>query len=208
MKGLRYFGVLFALFLSVSVMAQCGTMGCFNRPQLYGYVQSLQHQNQQLSQQLTTLKAQSSAASNLTNLVTRWSHDLHVWLAFDQPMLQKVWRIQTGLGGMSGVLIVLASLIFWCFLIWTMVGSRLLDARSGSSRPTSDASTYDSGADPDEFDYLASTEAVPAKLDLARAYLQMEDFDSAKKVLKEIIAQGNVQQRDYAQRLYEQMQRT
>ena len=38
-----------------------------------------------------------------------------------------------------------------------------------------------------EYDYLASNEAWPAKLDLARAYIAMEDFGQAKKILKQLL---------------------
>lgn len=43
----------------------------------------------------------------------------------------------------------------------------------------------------EEYDFMSSQEAIPAKLDLARAYIDMEDIPSAKSVLDEVIAKGN-----------------
>lgn len=43
----------------------------------------------------------------------------------------------------------------------------------------------------DEYDFMNSQEAMPAKLDLARAYIDMEDFASAKMLLEEILNKGN-----------------
>lgn len=54
------------------------------------------------------------------------------------------------------------------------------------------------GIDPEEFDYLSSDEAIPAKFNLAEAYIQMNDLESATKVLSEIIAKGNQSQREQA----------
>lgn len=50
----------------------------------------------------------------------------------------------------------------------------------------------------DEYDFMGSTEAIPAKLDLAHAYIAMEDFKAARKVLRQVIASGNVAQQQEA----------
>lgn len=54
-----------------------------------------------------------------------------------------------------------------------------------------------------EYDYLGSNEAIPAKLDLARAYIAMEDFENARKVLDEVISVGNKHQQQEARSLLE-----
>jgi len=53
----------------------------------------------------------------------------------------------------------------------------------------------------DEYDFMGSDEGIPAKLDLARAYLDMNDQNAAREVLDEITKQGNEQQQQEAQDL-------
>lgn len=57
----------------------------------------------------------------------------------------------------------------------------------------------------DDSDLLAGTDVVGTKLDLARAYLDMGDNDSARDILKEVIAEGNEQQRQEAKGLVEKI---
>ena len=53
----------------------------------------------------------------------------------------------------------------------------------------------------DEFDYLAGTDECATKLDLARAYIDMEDFDGAKELLQEVVQEGSDQQKTDAREL-------
>jgi len=55
-----------------------------------------------------------------------------------------------------------------------------------------------------DFDPTDMDEA-DTKLDLARAYVDMEDADSAKEILEEVLAQGNERQKQEAQRLLNQL---
>jgi pilus assembly protein FimV len=48
---------------------------------------------------------------------------------------------------------------------------------------------------------LEGADEIETKLDLARAYIEMEDTDGAKDILNEIVSEGNPQQRNEAQRL-------
>lgn len=57
----------------------------------------------------------------------------------------------------------------------------------------------------DDSDLLAGTDVVGTKLDLARAYLDMGDNDSARDILKEVITEGNEQQRQEAKGLVEKI---
>ncbi len=52
---------------------------------------------------------------------------------------------------------------------------------------------------------MGTQEAVPAKLDLARAYLAMEDYRSAHHVLVQVINLGNLSQRQEAESLMKQI---
>lgn len=56
----------------------------------------------------------------------------------------------------------------------------------------------------DDSDLLAGTDVVGTKLDLARAYIDMGDNESARDILKEVVAEGNEQQKQEATALIEQ----
>lgn len=53
----------------------------------------------------------------------------------------------------------------------------------------------------DEYDYMNSEEAIPAKLDLARTYIDMDDPNSAKQILKDVLDKGNEAEKKRAQQL-------
>lgn len=57
----------------------------------------------------------------------------------------------------------------------------------------------------DEFDFLAESDEVATKLDLARAYIDMGDQEGAKDILDEVNAEGNEEQKREAQELLEKM---
>ena len=52
-----------------------------------------------------------------------------------------------------------------------------------------------------ELDFLADTDEVATKLDLARAYIDMGDTDGARDILAEVVQEGNSQQREEAEGL-------
>ena len=54
----------------------------------------------------------------------------------------------------------------------------------------------------DEYDFMGSQESIPAKSDLVRAYIAMEDFDAASHVLQEILKKGTSSQRAEARELF------
>lgn len=56
-----------------------------------------------------------------------------------------------------------------------------------------------------DYDFMETAEAIPAKLDLARSYIAMHDFDQARSVLAAVLEKGNSQQRMVAETLLEKM---
>ncbi|GEM_PF-4939061 len=52
-----------------------------------------------------------------------------------------------------------------------------------------------------EYDFMGSTEGIPAKLDLARAYIAMEDYNAARETLNEILEEGNEEHQQEARSL-------
>ena len=57
----------------------------------------------------------------------------------------------------------------------------------------------------DEFDFLAGTDECATKLDLARAYVDMEDADGARELLQEVIQEGNDEQKSEAKDLIDKL---
>lgn len=55
------------------------------------------------------------------------------------------------------------------------------------------------------FDVDADDGGVGAKLDLARAYLEIDDKESARELLEEAVAQGSEHQRSEAQKLLKRL---
>lgn len=86
---------------------------------------------------------------------------------------------------LAGVIVVLAILII--ILSFTRrKGSKTIDEDKG------------------DYDFMGSEESIPAKLDLARSYIDMDDKKAAKKILKEIKKHGNQAQQEEAEKLLEQ----
>ena len=52
---------------------------------------------------------------------------------------------------------------------------------------------------------LASEDEVTTKLDLARAYIDMDDKDSARSILGEVMEEGNTQQKQEAEKIFAQI---
>lgn len=52
-----------------------------------------------------------------------------------------------------------------------------------------------------EYDYMGSNESIPAKLNLARTYVAMEDFAAARKVLDEVAQLGTSEQQAQAEEM-------
>jgi pilus assembly protein FimV len=52
---------------------------------------------------------------------------------------------------------------------------------------------------------LGDADEISTKLDLARAYIDMEDFDSAREILNEVLEEGNDQQKAEARELMDQI---
>lgn len=69
------------------------------------------------------------------------------------------------------------------------------------------ASSLDSDAEleEDEFDFLSGNDEASTKLDLARAYIEMDDKEGARDILEEVAAEGNDDQKAQAQELMAQL---
>ncbi len=84
--------------------------------------------------------------------------------------------------------------------------SDLSESLSDPETASADSLSYEEGGDVDdeldsELDFLADTDEVATKLDLARAYIDMGDKDGAKDILEEVVSEGNDEQKVEAQEL-------
>lgn len=59
--------------------------------------------------------------------------------------------------------------------------------------------------DEDEYDFLSGADEASTKLDLARAYMEMEDAEGARDILEEVLTEGNDDQKRQAQELIERL---
>ncbi|WP_162824630.1 FimV/HubP family polar landmark protein [Saccharospirillum mangrovi] len=57
----------------------------------------------------------------------------------------------------------------------------------------------------DEYDFLSGADEASTKLDLARAYMEMEDAEGARDILEEVLTEGNDDQKRQAQELMDRL---
>jgi pilus assembly protein FimV len=59
--------------------------------------------------------------------------------------------------------------------------------------------------DDDEFDFLSGNDEASTKLDLARAYIEMDDKDGARDILEEVASEGSDEQKRQARELMDKL---
>ena len=78
-------------------------------------------------------------------------------------------------------------------------------ATDSSATENSESETFDKAvaaeAGDDDFDFLADSDEVATKLDLARAYIDMGDTEGARDILDEVMQEGSDEQKQEAQAL-------
>lgn len=108
---------------------------------------------------------------------------------------------------------VIAAILLGCALMITRMIMRRADERAFSSGKTvrtaqEKMTRPDALLDEDtknEYDFMGTREAIPAKLDLARSYMEMNDHDQAYAILKTVMELGNENQRTEAQLLIQKI---
>ena len=94
----------------------------------------------------------------------------------------------------------------------TVVGMPAIDmsaidvAPEEASESDIDSAVADLAADDEDFDFLADTDEVATKLDLARAYIDMGDTEGARDILDEVVQEGNDEQKLEAGSLIERIE--
>jgi len=82
-------------------------------------------------------------------------------------------------------IIILLLLLFW--VIWPR--NKKKKQKQANNGDTQEKGTVDDTEA--EYDYMGSEEGIPAKLDLARTYIAMEDYNTARQVLAEVSQYGD-----------------
>jgi FimV-like protein len=130
-----------------------------------------------LAQRLARIQAgtvpESSEKVASTQLGGLWAHTKAQWFTPDSLKV----------ASMTAFLLVM-------LMAWILWGPRraLAYAQDDSTYAQDDSDEDDDAADlRDEYDFMGSEEGMPAKLDLARAYIDMGDNDSASDVLSEVM---------------------
>lgn len=161
--------------------------------QLKSQLLDLQQQNVALKQQLNAVQEKltmvsAEVASRQTSpkkIVPVESAGISQWIAslnLDNPMIDM--RLAIGL--------IVLGLLLLAWLFWY-------------HRPKLIEETDQENDDEDEYDFMGSDEAIPAKLDLARAYIEMSKKDEAIKILEEVAIKGDAAQKQEAQQIRKQL---
>lgn len=152
---------------------------------------------QALEQQQLQIQAQSQPKNNLLPAI-------HFSALFAAIIAET--KTPMGLG-------VIAAIVLGCALMVTRIIMRRADERAFSSGKTvrtaqEKMTRADALLDEDtknEYDFMGTREAIPAKLDLARSYMAMNDHDQAYAILKTVMELGNENQRTEAQLLIQKI---
>lgn len=72
-------------------------------------------------------------------------------------------------------------------------------------RELADALPGGTDLEDDEFDFLSGSDEASTKLDLARAYIEMDDREGARDILEEVASEGNDDQKKQAKELMDQL---
>lgn len=157
-------------------------------------LQALDHRINLLEAQVDLLQKQIAINNNVTASNRDNIHQLALKVETNKPnQLQRAFNefkqttasllLHEGLPILIGIGILAILLIVWLVL-----------PSSKNSLDEDDSLVEDE----DEYDFMGSVEGIPAKLDLARAYVDMDDSESAEKVLADVIANGTAAQKKQA----------
>lgn len=144
-------------------------------------INQLQSDNQKLSQQ------ESSLAAQLAMVQTKIDGAVQQVNTASKPQaMDSVSAIEQSIGTIPFYIIVGIFILLVVIIILLLLPKK----KPAVELPKPDVKS--------DYDYLSTKEAIPAKLDLARSYIVMEDFEAAKKVLEEVQKEGDDKQKALA----------
>ena len=150
--------------------------------------QQLQTRLVQLNQQDNNLQQQLVLAQSQLTLLSRRIGSLpaatlpqnHDFFSLQNPLINS--HLSVGLLALGFLLLV--------WLVWYRLPTVKIKAEQQAE---------------DEYDFMGSEEALPAKLALARAYIEMGNETEARSALAEVVAKGNNAQREEALQLLKEL---
>lgn len=137
-----------------------------------------------LDQEVNAQQSKSVTTDSLSNAPTAMQPSKH-WMDF--------WEGRFGMWSL--ILLILVILGVLAFIARLVIQSNKKKTQSKNGSDTDD-----------EYDYLGSEEGMLAKLNLARAYIKMEDYKAAHEVLDEVLNKGSEQQKADARELKKKCQ--
>lgn len=167
---------------------------------------SLEQQNQTLRTQMLQMdQKMASLDQQLQQFVVQYQKEQRGFVqkatAFFQSQYGKV-----GIANLLAILGGVLGLFFLFFLVKRLRNARKKDQINKKAEQLQSQAHDPYAADTDdEYDFMNSEEGVVAKLDLARAYIDMGDMDSAQEALQQVLKQGNAVQKQEAQALLNQL---
>lgn len=135
---------------------------------------------------------------DLNNKVITLQSQLNQLQQQGDQLQQQTAQLQYSVYGLSALIILLALLL----LVRRNKKARQAKISAAIGAASGSAKTIKIEDDTQsEYDFMGSSEGIPAKLDLARAYIAMEDFTAARETLAEILGEGSEEHRLEAKEL-------
>ena len=142
---------------------------------------------QQLSERIDASYEQNDLQAKQLKQLTETQQQIQVVITQLNKQLMSQSTTKTPVSSGFMPLVSLVWLVILSLVVVVLIIAQILSLRAIKRLPRG----QDLGKELDEeYDFMATQEAMPAKLDLARAYIEMGDDDQAKEVLAGIVASG------------------
>lgn len=150
-------------------------------------MQTLEQNTKQLQQEVSQLETKHPSQLNFNSILHSFSHqDVSTYIE---------------LGGIASFLLLFGMLMGRLFM---QHSPRVAVANHSSAHKVGDLLADDTKS---EYDFMGTAAAIPAKLDLARSYIAMSDYDQARSVLKTVLEKGDEEQRLVAEALISKIEK-
>lgn len=170
--------------------------GQYSTPALDSRISTLELQNSTLQGQLTTMGHQLNAIQQqIIQLKTPKVESSSLPIKLDTTSVKSfIVSMQNKLGTLGFILTVIFGFLFIIFFLRGLFAG-------ASKRKASLTAAVAPTVNKEEYDFLGSEESIPAKLNLAHAYLEMGNHIAARDVLNEVILKGDLAQQAEAREL-------
>ena len=168
------------------------------RQQVADTIQSVNMQEQKINEQIANLQMQNVQLYDQINRLSQQLNESHRQIV-NEAQQQITTSHKISLMKWAGIAFIFSFLLVLITLIVPQLKKQNLRSIQKQGEPVIKPVVEEEIEN--EYDFMSSQEAVPVKIDLARAYLEMGENEAAREVLEAILAQGNEVQRAEAERL-------